>query len=788
MALTMLNRKLVRDVWAMRGQSLAVALVVAAGIAIYVMYQANFASLRDTQAAYYARQRFGDVFVSLTRAPQSVAAEIAALPDLSAAETRVVAPAVLTTDAGTRTANARIVSIPGGRRPRVNDLYLRSGRWIEPGRADQVILSDGFARARRLSPGDRLSALINGRSYRLTVAGTALSPEYVYTIPPGELVPDDTRFGVVWMEEGALAAAMNLAGAFNDVVLRLSPGVAPDATMSRLDRLLAPYGGLGAGPRELQLSHWFVSNELKQLQSFGLLLPSIFLVIGAFILNVALTRALALQRTQIAALKALGYGDAAIAWHYIKWALMIGSGGLLMGVAAGYWLGGAIGQLYNDIFRFPDLRFRLPGGVLLGATSLTAVAAAGGAWLAVWRAVRVPPAEAMRPEPPLRYRRSATEARLAPRLDASGRMVLRHLARRPLRAVMSTAGIAIAVAVLMFGLIFIDVIDELLVLQFYSIERQDATVTFAQPRSARAVLGLARLPGVLSVEPQRVVAVRLRAGHRERTVPLTGVSRAARLKRVVEAGGRVLDPPISGLAMSRALADALGVEAGDAVSLEALEGGRPVRQVTVTALVDDIFGVAVYMELGALHALMREGDVSTGALLLIDPARKQALAAALEARPLVAGTSFRQEVVRQFRNTMSKNLNVTTLINVIFAAVIAMGVVYNAARVSLSEHSRELASMRVLGFTRGEISMVLLGELVVLTVLALPVGWVMGYYLAELMVSSLQSEVYRIPLTVAPWSVGWASLAVAGAAVVSGLIVRRRLDRLDLVAVLKTQE
>jgi putative ABC transport system permease protein len=302
------------------------------------------------------------------------------------------------------------------------------------------------------------------------------------------------------------------------------------------------------------------------------------------------------------------------------------------------------------------------------------------------------------------------------------------------------------------------------------------------------VLGLARLPGVLSVEPQRVVAVRLRAGHRERTVPLTGISRTARLKRVVEKGGRVLDPPVSGLAMSRALADALGVEAGEAVSLEALEGGRPVRQVTVTALVDDIFGVAVYMELGALHALMREGDVSTGALLLIDPTRKQALATALEARPLVAGTSYRQEVVRQFRDTMSKNLNVTTLINVIFAAVIAMGVVYNAARVSLSEHSRELASMRVLGFTRGEISMVLLGELVVLTVLALPIGWVMGYYLAELMVSSLQSEVYRIPLTVAPWSVGWASLAVTGAAVVSGLIVRRRLDRLDLVAVLKTQE
>ena len=784
----MLNRKLVRDVWAMRGQSLAVAFVVAAGIAIYVMYQANFASLRDTQAEYYARQRFADVFASLTRAPQSVAPAIAALPGVSAVETRVVAPAILTTDAADRTATARVVSIPAARRPRVNDLYLSSGGWIEPGRSEQVIVSEGFARARHLAPGDRLSALINGRSYRLVVVGTALSPEYVYTIPPGELVPDDSRFGVVWMEERALASAMNLDGAFNDIALRLGSGVAPEATMARLDRLLAPYGGLGAAPRALQLSHWFISNELKQLQSFGWLLPSIFLIVGAFILNVALTRALALQRSQIAALKALGYGNATIAWHYIKWALVIGSAGLILGVAAGQWLGGALGQLYNDIFRFPDLRFQIPGAVLLGATALTVAAAVSGAWLAVWRAVRVPPAEAMRPEPPLRYRRSATELRLAPRLDASARMILRHLVRRPLRAVMSVAGIATAVAVLMFGLLFIDVIDQLIVMQFFSIERQHATVTFAQPRSGRAVLGLARLPGVLSVEPQRVVAARLRAGHRQRTVAVTGISRTARLKRIVEEDGAVMQPPASGLAISRALANALGVAPGESLTLEVLEGTRPVHEAPVSALVDDVFGVAAYMEMNALHQLMREGDVSTGALLLIDSARQRTLAAALEARPFVAGTSFSHDVARQFRDTMSANLNVTTLINVLFAAVIAMGVVYNAARVSLSEHSRELASLRVLGFTRAEISIVLLGELLVLTILALPIGWVVGYLLAELMVSTAESEVYRIPLTVAPWAVGWASLGIVAAAVGSGLLVRRRLDRLDLVAVLKTQE
>jgi putative ABC transport system permease protein len=784
-----LNRKLLRDLLAMKGQALAIAMVVAAGVSMYVMYLSNFASLQSTRAAYYDRQRFADVFASLKRAPQRVADEIARLPGVSALETRVVASVTLDLEQIEEPASGRLVSISAERRPRVNDLFLRRGRWIEPGRPDEVLASEGFVIAHGLAPGDRVPAVINGRLRRLTIVGVALSPEFIYSIRPGELVPDDKRFGIFWMDRRALGAAFDMEGGFNDLVLTLAPGTPPAEIIARLDRMLEPYGGVGAIPRALQLSHWTVENELAQLQSFGFMLPLVFLLVAAFILNIALTRALALQRPQIAGLKALGYPNIAIGWHYLKWALVIGALGIVIGIAGGVWLGQVIINLYNQFFRFPVLLFRVPADVIVGAATLTLTAAGAGAFSAVWRAVRVPPAEAMRPEAPARYRRSILETPAVVRhLGAAGRMVLRNVTRHPLRAAASVFGIGFAVAILMIGFVFSDAIERLIETQFWVAERQDVTVAFVEPRSDAGRLALARLPGVIAVEPQRTVAVRVRSGHRERYLSLTGVPPRPRFKQIVDRNGRAIEMPVSGVVMSRMLAAVLDVRPGDGVMVEVLEGVRPVRQMAVAGQVDDILGLSLYTDLGALHRLMREGEVASGALLQIDPAREAALSSALKRLPAVAGAGFKRAVLKSFRETMAANMNLSILINLLFAGVIAFGVVYNAARVSLSERSRELASLRVLGFTRGEISLILIGELALLTLAALPVGALLGYALASALVQSVQSEVYRIPLYVSRQAIAWAFLGIIGASAVSALLVRRQLDTLDLIAVLKVRE
>jgi putative ABC transport system permease protein len=788
MTVSALNRKLLRDLVAMKGQAFAIGMVVACGVTIFVMYMSTFDSLRRTQRAYYERQRFADVFATAARAPLALSPRLAAIPGVTAYETRVTAAVTLDVPGVAEPATGLLISVPADRRPRVNDVVLLQGRWVDANRPDEVLASEGFVTSNRFVLGSSVSAVINGRLRRLTIVGVALSPEHVYSIRPGELVPDERRFGVIWMERRALASAFDMEGGFNDVVLTVEPGASLDEVLAGLDRLLEPYGGRGAIPRALQLSHWTLENELTQLQTFGFILPLIFLSVAAFILNVALTRALSLQRPQLAALKALGYSNGQIGWHYLKWALSVALMGVVVGIVAGARLGQMIIELYNQFFRFPELLYRLSIDVVFGATALTLTAAALGAISAVRRAVRIPPAEAMRPEPPVRYRHMAMEMGLARSLSTVSLMVFRNVTRQPFRALASITGIAMAAAILVVGFVFIDAMEQLITTQFSVAERQDVTVTFVEPRSADARHALSTLPGVIAVEPQRSVPVRMRAGHRHRDVAVTGVLPNPRLRRIVDREGRAIQMPAAGLVLSARLASVLAVAPGDFVTMEVLEGQRPVRRVVVNAVVDDVLGLSAYSDLGWLHQLMREGQVLSGAALLVDPAEETRLSARLKVLPAVAGAGFKRAVVENFRETLAANMNVSIMFNVFFAGIIAFGVVYNAARVSLSERSRELASLRVLGFTRAEISSILLGELALVTLAALPVGALLGYGMAVGIVQSMDSEVYRFPLVISRQAVAFAFLTVMTAALLSGLSVRRKLDHLDLVAVLKIRE
>ncbi len=784
-----LNRKLLRDLWQIKGQAAAIALVIAAGITMFIMYLSTFESLRRTQQAYYERYRFAEVFASLKRAPVRIEDRIAEIPGVARVETRVVVNVTLDIPDLAEPAVGRLISIPERRRAVLNDLALLRGRWLEPGRSDEVLVSEGFAEARELGPGDTVTAVINGRRRDLEIVGIALTPEYVYAIRPGELIADDGRFGIFWMGRKALANAFDMDGGFNDVALMLMPGASEDEVIDRLDHLLTPYGGLGAIPRALQTSHWYLDSELSQLQGSGLIVPSIFLAVAAFLLNVVLTRIVSVQREQIAALKALGYSNREIGFHYTQWSLSISLLGGVVGTLGGAWLGSQLITMYNQYFRFPFLDYRLSTEVVLGALAFSIFAAVVGASSAVRRAVKLPPAEAMRPEPPGNYRESWVErAGFRQLLSQPARMVLRNVQRRPVRSLTSVVGIAFAAAMMVVGLFFIDAIEELVFMQFHVAQRQDVTVTFVEPASAAADYELRRLPGVIDSEPMRSIPVRLRAGHRSRQAAIQGLPDGARLQRVVNVSMKPVGLPPEGLVLSSKLAEVLGVGRGDTLVLEVLEGARPVRQAVVADLVEEYMGTSAYMEIGALRRLMREGRNLSGASLQVDAAFLDPLYERLKALPAVAGVAVKSAAVETFRKQMDDSIGIMIFFNVFFASIIAFGVVYNAARISLSERSRELASLRVLGFTRAEISFILLGELAVVTLIAIPVGFVLGYGLSALVTTAFDNELYRFPLIVSAETYGRSALVVLVAAVFSGLVVRRRLDHLDLVEVLKTKE
>lgn len=788
--MTALDRKLVRDLWQIRGQALAIGLVIACGVATFVMSLSTLASIRRTQEAYYERYRFAQVFAHLKRAPAALAARIGAIPGVARVETRIVEPVTLDVPDLAEPAVATLISIADRPAPGLNNRYLRSGRNIEPGRESEVLVSEGFAQAHHLVPGDSVFAILNGRRQRLRIVGVALSPEYVYLIREGDLLPDDRRYGVFWMGESELAAAFDMDGACNDVCLALEPGASEPEVIRRLDRLLDPYGGVGAYGRKDQPSHKFVSNELKELRGMALVVPTIFLAVASFLLNVVIARLVGMQREQIAALKAFGYTRAEIGWHYLKLVLLIVLLGAAVGTVVGARLGRAVTELYTRFFHFPLFAFHLDLGVVALAILVSVGAAAGGTLATLVRATRLPPAEAMRPEPPARYRPTFLERHgLQHVLSPPARMIVRHLERQPVRTLLSIVGIAMAVAVLILGNFMVDALDYAMEAQFSFAQRQDVSLAFLEPTGARALSDATHLPGVRHCEPYRSLPVRLRHGHRSRRLVLMGLRPDGELYRVVDVDRRQVPLPAGGVVLSEKLAEILDVRVGDVVTVEVLAARRPVRDVPVTGLVADFAGIAAYMDIRAANRLMEESDVISGAFLAVDPARLDALYRQLKIAPRIAGVALKRATVESFRKTIAENLLRMRMFNVLFAAVIAVGVVYNAARVALSERARELATLRVIGFTRAEISLILLGELALLTLAAIPLGLVLGYGLAALVIGlAYDTELFRIPLVIGRSTYGFAAAVTAAAAVGSGLAVRRLLDRLDLIAVLKSKE
>ncbi len=785
----MLDRKLLRDLAGLKGQAAAIAMVIVSGVATFVMSVSTLDSLRRTQEVYYRDYRFADVFASLKRAPETLRGRIEAMPGVDAVETRVTAAASLEIRDFPDPVRAELVSIPSEGSPRLNRIFLRKGRMVDPSRDDEVVVSEPFAEAHRFLPGDTLTAVIQGKRKTLAIAGIGLSPEQIYQIGPGALFPDNKRFGVLWMARKPLAAAVDMEGAFNDVALTLSPGASlPDALRS-LDGILARYGGLGAYGRKDQVSHRYLSEEFRQLGTLAAIFPAIFLGVAAFLLNIVLGRLVGTQREQIAVLKAFGYSNADIGLHYSKMAMLIASAGAAGGVAAGTWLGKGLAGIYMDFYRFPFLEFVLRTDKAAAACLVSVAAALSGGLQAVRRAALLPPAEAMRPEPPERYRETVVERLGLKRLlSQPARMIARHIARSPVKSLLSVAGIALACAILMIGRFQEAAIDFLVDVEFRASRREDLAVAFVDPSSRSALHELAGLDGVQYAEPYRSVPVRLRHGNREYRTSLRGLEPGAHLYRLLDTELRPIGMPPSGMLLTDELGRILGLRAGDMVTVEVLEGRRPTRETAVAALTRQYVGVSAYMDLSALNRLLGDGDAISGAYLSVDKRRLPEIFRDLKGMPRVAGVAIRENEIRSFYDTLAETLLVFTFVNTLLAGTIAFGVVYNSARIALSERSRELASLRVLGYTRGEISYILLGELGAFTLAAIPLGFLAGRELCRYLAAKLGSDLYRVPLVLNPGTYGFAAAVVIVSACVSGLVVRRRLDRLDLVAVLKTRE
>jgi len=780
---------MIRDLNNMRAMVFVIAIMIISGVATFVTLLSTLDSLQSTQRAYYQEYYFSNVFASLKRAPNSVALRIREIPGVNRVATRIFAGANINLAGFDETIRGLIVSLPDEGEPLLNRLYLRKGRRPAPYSSDEIIVGDAFAQAHKLQIGDRMTAIINGREKELKVVGIGLSPEFIYQANPGSIIPDFERYAILWMGRTALEAAYDMKGAFNNVAVSLTYQANEAEVIRQLDDILEPYGGLGARGRIDQPSHFYITEELKQLGQMATIIPTIFLAVAAFLLNVVIGRLIQTQQGQIAILKAFGYSNIEIGWHYIKMVSVIVGIGLTGGVFLGMYLGKLLAGVYADFYRFPFLQYRLDSNVFLAAAAVSFGAALAGVIFSVRRAVLLPPAQGMLAESPKMFKRNWVEKiGLAGLLDQPTKMILRQLSRHRVKTIFGIIGIAFAASLVMIGRMSQDSVNYAVDVEFRQAQLYDLSVSFEEAVSTHALTELKRFPGIYYAEAYRAIPVRLRFEHRDYLTSIQAFPEKRVLKPLLDAKQREVPLPKYGLVLTQKLGNILGAYVGDTLRVQILEKSRRVLEIPIAGFMNQYFGLSAYMSLEELNRVLPEKELISGAYMNIDKGQEEAIIQELKESPKVAEILSTRRLIEKFYESTAQTWLIMAFFVSLFAAATAFSVVYNNARISLSERNRELASLRVLGFTRGEISYILLGELWLIVLLALPVGMFFGWLLTAFLIWSLETDLYRIPMNISSITYSLAAITVIISALLSSLALRRRLNRLDLIEVLKTRE
>lgn len=784
-----LDRKLVRDLWRLRWQMMAIALLIACGVSVAVMSFSAQRALVAAQTAFYADTRFADVFAQAKRAPASRLRELAAIPGVTAVDARILEAGLMDVPGLSRPAVARVISLPDDEGRALNRIRLTRGRMPDPARTDEAVALKTFMEAAGVRLGDKLTAVVQGRAFTFTVVGAVLAPEYVFVPGPESLMPDDAHQAVFWAPRPAVERAAGMSGAFNAVALKVAPGASGPAVLADVDRLLAPYGGRAAYAREDQSSHAFLAAELKELSTSASILPPIFLIIAAALVHLTVSRLVDAEREQIGLLKAFGYSDREAARPYLRMAAAIGLAGALAGGLVGALLGAAIIDLYREYFRFPVLAVSFHWLAFAGSSAVAVGATIAGSLAAVRRAAALSPAIAMQPLRPASYRAGFLDRVVRGQaIDQATRVIVRNLERFPVRSLLATLGLAASLSLLVGTQFLFDSLDKVVDQAYYRTQRWSEAIGFAEPRAIAALGEVSRLPGVFAAEPVRTVVARFKANGREELTRIVGLDPDATFDRPLDAQDRRVPFKGRGLVVSEALAERLGLGLGDPVRVEVIDGRGPVAVLPITGLAQDYSGFSGYMDRRQLNALMGEGDVASGAHLQVAADARPTFYRAIERTPQIVGASSRDETVASWRQAMAEAFRVTISFYVGFAGAIAFGVAYNTSRIALSERARDLATLRVLGFGHGECAYILAGELAVLTLAAIPLGVLGGQALAHGLVAAYSKDEVRLPTIIGARSYGVALLAYLIAVGVAGVLVARRIWGFDLVAVLKTRD
>jgi len=805
-----LDRKVLRELRASWGLLTAITSIIAVGVAVFVAMGSAHRSLTEARRRYYAQCRMADFSIELKKVPLAELAPLAELPGVSETRPRIqfnvtvdlqsamrsrVGPGLW--QAREKTAkplNGLVLSLPDRREPVINDVVLRRGSYFTDRRENEVIVNAAFAEAHGLKPGDWIHLVLNNRKQELFVVGTAISSEFVYMLGPGSILPDPEHFGVFYLKRTYAEDVFDFDGAANQVLGRLAPShrERPRPVLRRAEDLLAPYGVFSTTPRADQPSHKFLSQEMDGLEAVAVFMPAVFLAVAALVLNVLLSRLAEHQRTVVGTLKALGYSNAQVFWHFLKFGLAVGLIGALAGWALGYGLAGLMIWQYRWFFEFPELSNRVYPGLYCFGLAISVLCAAVGSLRGTYRVLRLQPAQAMRPKPPKKGGAVLLE-RITwfwSGLSSGWRMVFRGLVRSRVRTAAGVFAAAMGASIMVSGFMMVEATLYLVDFQFRWVHRSDYDLTFKDERSAEALDEAKRLPGVDRAEPLLYVPCTFRNRHHRRKGSITGLAPDATLTIPRDRQARRIRVPSSGVAMSRKLAEILDLDVGQTVSVTPIKGLRRTHYIPVVEIADSYMGTSVYADIHWLSRLVGEELAVSGVQLQADPRpeAKAALYRELRRLPSLEGINSRHELIENLNKTIVQNLWVSIGLIVFFAGVVLFGSILNASLVSLAERERETATLRALGYGPWQIGSLLLRESLIVTLVGAVAGMPLGYLMTVGLAAVYESEMFRFPVVSSPATYLNTLVMAAVFAVIAHLVVQREIHRMDWLEALKAQE
>ncbi|UCC30546.1 MAG: FtsX-like permease family protein [Phycisphaerales bacterium] len=792
--MTVLHRKLIRDLLGSIGMLLSVVIIIAIGTGSFIGMASAQRILEASRAAYYREYRFADFWVDVKKAPISALDRIARLSGVAVLDNRVVFDVILNLEGQVRPLAGRLISTPAGRFDRtLNGIHLVRGSGFSDDRNEEVILSEAFARAHHLRIGDRIELILNRKRESFTIVGTAISPEYVYMVRgPGDLIPDPVHFGVLYVKDSYAREVLDFKDACNQIVGSLAPGARGDmdVLLGRIDRALSSYGVLEITPRQRQASHRFLSDEITGLAVTATIMPAIFLGVAALVLNILMIRMAQRQRTTIGTLKALGYSDRSVMVHFLSFGLVVGIVGGLAGAALGTLLAYVMIEMYAEFFQFPRFVFRAYPDLLLIGMAISVAFAVAGTARGVWEVLKLRPAEAMREKPP--ERGGAIFLERFPRLwhvmGFRTHIALRTVFRNRTRTLTAVIATALSTAIIFMSMATYDAFLYLVDYQFDKVAHSDVDIGLRDEKSVLALFESRALPGVDYAEPLLGLRCDLRHGRNARRMTIIGLSSRHRLITPLRADGKPVQIPGEGLVLSRKLAELLGVRLGDSLELTPVRGRRETSRVRVASIVETFLGMDCYADVRYLSRIVGESLAVNSVQLAVSAPQVPVLYEAIKELPNAQGLSVRTDAKDIIETTLVETSLFSIGVMVLFAGMIAFGSTVNNALIEIGDRIREISTLRVLGYRPGQIAGILFRESMLTFMAGLALACPLGYGMLHLIAAAYDSELYRMPVVIRPIVVLYTFVLVALFVLLAQWIVLLQIRKLDWLQGMKVKE